>query len=105
MRNGRAYERVEFRNRDIAFKLAAQEERTPGFGLVIDIYSVSKMMVDLGSIGYPYPDYGNLPVTMVYNELYNQILVVDMGLRGLVPITLEGGFPDGTTRGIVEHYQ
>jgi hypothetical protein len=103
--NSRAHERVEFRNRDIAFKLAAQGMPTPGFRLEIGVSSVTKMMVDIGSFGYPYSDFGNLPVTLMYDELYNQILVVDMGLRGLVPIQIDEGFPETLATGSAVRYQ
>ncbi len=105
LRNSRAYERIEFRNRDIAFKLAAQGTRIPGFGFEIVVPNVSKVMVDIGSFGYPYPDYGNLPVTLVYDALYNRILVVDMGLRGLVPIEIDEAFPDTLATGSAVRYQ
>ncbi|MBN1652646.1 MAG: hypothetical protein JXA30_02600 [Deltaproteobacteria bacterium] len=97
LRSGRAYDGVEYRNSNIAFKLAHQDEESkmPGFRLVIQVYAVPKLMVGLGTLGYPYPDYGNLPVTMLYESYYNIIFVVDMGLRGLVPIQLtDWEFPD-----------
>lgn len=105
LQNSRAYERVEFRNREVAFKLAAQGTPSPGFRLEIGIPPVSKVMVDIGSFGYPYPDFGNLPVTLMFNDLYDQLLVVDMGLRGLVPIELENTFPDTLATGAAMRYQ
>jgi len=105
LRNSRAYERVEFRNRDIAFKLAAQETRTRNLRLSIEVDRVYKVAVDLGTLGYPYADYGNLPVSVMYDDLYNRILVVDMGLRGLVSIPIENEFPDTLSTGSVVRYQ
>jgi hypothetical protein len=44
-------------------------------------------------------------VTLMYDELYNQILVVDMGLRGLVPIQIDEGFPETLATGSAVRYQ
>jgi hypothetical protein len=89
LRNARAYDRTRFENAVIAFQIDQRVRPDLGTTLTIGLPpSVPQVVLDANSYGYS-SYHGVLPSFLRFNDIDQQLYMVDPAIRGLVPIPLD----------------